>query len=213
MARERYTTELEQTKTEFLHMGQLAQEAVQSALRALGDCDGAAAARAHILEAETDNLNRAIFDACLRLMTLQAPVAGDARLITGMLGAIVDLELIGDYADDVAEIASGMTGKPASGVLAEFTAIGGRVQDMLRSAVDRWRTLDQTEDVAIRPMQGAVKRSCQDLLAKLTQLSAASPDQPLLAGLILVCKYFERISSHSVNIAEQAAFAAGTIDR
>ena len=66
MARERYITEFDQTKTEFLYMGQLAQEAFQAALRALGDCDDAAA-RAHILEGEIDNLNRTIFDACLSL--------------------------------------------------------------------------------------------------------------------------------------------------
>jgi hypothetical protein len=46
-------------------------------------------------------------------------------------------------------------------------------------------------------VQSLVKRACQDLLAKLTKLSAGSPDQPLLAGLILVCKYLERISSHA----------------
>jgi phosphate uptake regulator len=59
-------------------------------------------------------------------------------------------------------------------------------------------------------VQSIVKRASQGPLAKLTQLSARSPDQPLLAGLILVCKYLERISSHSVNIAEQAAVAAGS---
>ena len=212
MVREHYIAELERTRKEFLRMGELAQEAIQAALRALGDCDGAAVARAHILEAETDNLNRTIYESCLRLITLQAPVASDARLIIGMLGAIVDLELIGDYADDVAEIASEMTVKPASGVLAEFAAVGGKVHEMLRSSVERWRTLDRAEDFAIRPMQSLVKRTCQDLLAKLTRLSAGSADQPLLAGLILVCKYFERMSSHSVNIAEQASFAAGSME-
>lgn len=210
MAREHYIAELERTRTEFLQMGQLAQQALQAALQALGDSDSAAAGRAHVLEAETDNLYRTIFESCLRLVTLQAPVAGDARLITGMLGAIVDLELIGDYADDVGELATEMTRKPASGVLSEFASVGGKVQEMLNSAIERWRTLDRNEDLAIRPMQGLVKRACQDLLAKLTQLSAGSPDQPLLAGLILACKYLERISSHSVSIAEQAAFAAGS---
>jgi phosphate transport system protein len=210
MAREHYIAELERTRTDFLQMGQVAHDAIQAALRALSDSDRTAAGRAHVLEAETDNLYRAIFESCLRLVTLQAPVAGDARLITGMLGAIVDLELIGDYADDVAEIASEMTKKPASGIVFEFVSVGGKVLEMLSLAIERWRTLDRSEDLAIRPMQSHIKRACQDLLAKLTQLSAGSPDQPLLAGLILVCKYLERIASHSVSIAEQAAFAAGS---
>ena len=34
----------------------------------------------------------------MSVITLQAPVARDARLVTGVLDATVDLELIGDYA-------------------------------------------------------------------------------------------------------------------
>jgi phosphate uptake regulator len=74
-----------------------------------------------------------------------------------MLGAIVDLELIGDYADDVAEIASEMTKKPASGVVSEFVSVGGKVLEMLSSAIERWRTLDRSEDLAFRPMQSHIK--------------------------------------------------------
>ena len=43
---------------------------------------------------EIEALNKSIYDRCLSLMTLQALVAGDARLITGILEAIA--ELIGD---------------------------------------------------------------------------------------------------------------------
>ena len=57
-------------------------------------------AKASELEAQTDHQHRLIHDQCLNLITLQAPVVRDARLVTGVLDAIVDLELIGDYANE-----------------------------------------------------------------------------------------------------------------
>jgi phosphate uptake regulator len=47
--------------------------------------------RAGELEAQTDHQHRLIHDQCLNLIALQAPVARDARLVTGVLDAIVDL--------------------------------------------------------------------------------------------------------------------------
>ena len=41
------------------------------------------------LEARTDHQHRLIYDQCLNLITLQAPVARDARFVTGVLDAIV----------------------------------------------------------------------------------------------------------------------------
>jgi len=60
--------------------------------------------RASELEAKTDHQMRTIHDECLSLITLQAPVARDCGLITGILDAIVDLELIGDYAYEIVTI-------------------------------------------------------------------------------------------------------------
>jgi phosphate uptake regulator len=55
-------------------------------------------ARASELEAQTDHQHRLIHHQCLNLITLQAK---DARLVTGVLDTIVDLELIGDYAYEI----------------------------------------------------------------------------------------------------------------
>jgi hypothetical protein len=78
---------------------------------------------------EIDSHNKHIYERCLSLLTLQAPVAGDARLLTRILEAIVDLQLIGDYARDIAEVAFGMSAKPASASLDNieetWTKVGG----------------------------------------------------------------------------------------
>ncbi|MBZ5594933.1 MAG: phosphate signaling complex protein PhoU [Acidobacteriia bacterium] len=208
MSRERYVAELEQTRSDLLDMGALAGKALTEALGALTKSDRAAVDRVRSLEAEIEAFNKSIYGRCLNLMTLQAPVAGDARLITGILEAIVDLELIGDYANEIAELALGMNSRPVSAALTGLSEAARRVQDMLSQALGSWRRLDRGVSISIRPMQNLVKNDCERLVEKLTTLSATSRDTSAYVGLILICKYLERIARHSVNIAEQAAFAA-----
>lgn len=207
MSRERYTAELDQTRSDLLDMGRLARKALSEALEALTKSDRAATGRVRSLETEIDAFNRSIYQRCLSLMTLQAPVAGDARLITGILEAIVDLELIGDYSDEIAELAVGMNSRPVSAALNELCEAARRVQDMLSQALSSWRSLDRDLALSIRPMETFVKTDCERLVEKLTMLSATPHDTSAYVGLILICKYLERIARHSVNIAEQAAFA------
>ena len=83
-------------------MGETAVSLLAEALRAIVQPNPASLERASELESQTDHQHRLIHDQCLSLITRQAPVARDARLVTGVLDAIVDLELIGDYAYEIA---------------------------------------------------------------------------------------------------------------
>ena len=127
MSRERYVAELEQTRLDLLDMGGHAAKALKCALESVINSDRSAAEHTRNLEVEIDSCNKHIYQRCLSLLTLQAPVAGDARLITRILEAIVDLELIGDCADDIAELALRMNAKPASAILHDLAEAGKKV--------------------------------------------------------------------------------------
>lgn len=206
MSRERYVAELDQTRSDLLEMGAYAERALKCALESVINSDRTAAEQTKSLEAEIDSRNNQIYERCLSLLTLQAPVAGDARLLTRILEAIVDLELIGDYAHDIAELALGMNAKPPLASLHDLSEAGGKVQDTLTQALNCWRRLDRDLGLSLRARHGALKNECEHLIEKLTTLSSASRDSSAYVALILMCKDLERIALHSVNIAEQAAF-------
>jgi phosphate transport system protein len=208
MLREHYIAELDRTRSALLDMGLLAEKALTGALDSLTKSDRTAAEPVRALEQKIDACHKEIYERCLSLMTLQAPVAGDARLITGVLGAIVDLEVIGDYADEIAQFVLGMSSRPVSAALNELAEVAKKVEDLLARALESWRTLDRTLGLSIRPIQTVVKDDCQRLIEKFTTMSVSSRDHAPYVGMILVCKYLERIATHSVNVAEQAAFAA-----
>jgi phosphate transport system protein len=177
-------------------------------LGALIKSDRTVAEPVRCLEEKIDACHNEIYERCLSLMTLQAPVAGDARLITGVLGSIVDLKAIGDYADEIAQFVLAMQSRPVSAALNELAEVEKKVEDLLARALENWRNLDRTVGLSIRPMQTVVKDDCQRLIEKFTTMTVSSRDNSPYVGMILVCKYLERIAVHSVNVGEQAAFAA-----
>jgi PhoU domain len=106
--RTHYLSELEAVRKNLIEMGETTALLLAEALQAVVESNRGPSARASELEAQTDHQHRLIHDQCLNLITLQAPVASDARLVTGILDAIVDLELIGDYAYEIVTLCSSM---------------------------------------------------------------------------------------------------------
>lgn len=207
MLREAFTRELNETRFELLRMGTMAEKALSEAMIALVKADLAAASRVHPLEESIDFLNHSINERCIRLITLQAPVAGDTRYITGILEAIVGIERIGDYADNIAEIAFALAGKPMPPLMVDFERMGRRASGMVRAALDSWAQLNREGGLAVRALDDAVDDDYVRLFNQLATLIVAG-DGSVPLNLVLACKYLERIADHAVNVAEQAAYAA-----
>lgn len=208
MLRAHYGQELESLRQSLVQMGETTLSLLAEALSAVADPKPGPAARASELEAQTDHQLRLIHDRCLNLITLQAPVARDARLVTGVLDAIVDLELIGDYAYEIVTLSSGMRGRPPSQVLSQMSAVGGKIQESLSVAIDSWRTLDRERALSVRPQVAPIRAECGAVYDKLSRLTSAPGDATTYVDLMLISRHLERILRHAACVADQAAEAA-----
>ena len=206
--RTRYSTELESVRQNLVVMAETTMALLAAALRAVADPNPESLALASELESQTDHQHRMIHDQCLNLITLQAPVARDARLVTGALDAIVDLELIGDYAYEMISLASPKRGRPPLQMLNQVVELGGRIQEILSTAIQSWRDADRTLALSARPRESALRTECHALSEKVTQLTAAPGDVTAYVNLLLICRHLERILRHAVCVAEQAAEAS-----
>ena len=112
--RTHYVEELESVRQNLIQMGETTISLLAEAIGTVGDPNSGRSVRASELESRTDHYHRLIHDQCLNLITLQAPVARDARFLTGVLDAIVDLELIADYAYEIVTLTSSMKRRPPS---------------------------------------------------------------------------------------------------
>ena len=203
-----YVNELESVRKNLVQMGETTLSLLAEAMNSVVDPHARPSAKASELEAQTDHLHRLIRDQCLSLITLQAPVARDARLVTGVLDAIVDLELIGDYAYELVTLSSTMRGRPASQVMSHMSAVGARIQESLATAINSWRNLDRAQALSVRFQEAPIRAECRALYEKLSQLTSTPGDTTTYVDLLLICRHLERILRHAICVADQAADAS-----
>ena len=197
MSRTQYDEELESVRQNLIQMGETAEALLTEALRSVTETGPHSLEKASELESRTDHFHRLIHDQCLTLITRRAPVASDARLVTGILDAIVDLELIGDYAYEIVTWSSAMKGRPASQILAQTSRVGARIRALLTTAIDSWRDRDGAKAGSVRPEESAVRAECGALYEKLSQLTSLPGDASVYVDLMLIARQLERILRHA----------------
>ncbi|HME10766.1 MAG TPA: hypothetical protein VKG25_27165 [Bryobacteraceae bacterium] len=122
-------------------------------------------------------------------------MAGDARRVTGILDAIVDLALIGDHAYEIVTLRSAMEGSPPSQVLEHMVALGAKVQECLSAAVDSWRTLDRAQALSVRLRAVLIRAECVALRAELSQLVPAPGDATTYVYLMQFASFWNALCS------------------
>jgi phosphate transport system protein len=207
MSRTHYFMELAAVRQNLIQMGEATEQLFSQAVLAITEPSATLLEKASELEAQTDHKHRSIHDQCLSLITLQAPVARDARLVTGILDAIVDLELIGDYAYEIATLSAGMPRRPSQSVASQVSAAAGKIGEALKDAIDVWRGAG-ADAAPVRLQQTALRAECDALYNKLSQLTSTPGDAPVYVDLMLIARHLERILRHAVCVAEQGASAA-----
>jgi len=212
MSRTHYLAELESIRRNLVEMGETTLAVFDEAINMIPEPNSDRSAKASELEAKTDHQHRLIRDQCLNVITLQAPVARDARFVTGVLDAIVDLELIGDYSYEIVTLASGMHRRPPSQVLSQLFEVAGKVREILTKAIDSWRIEDSTQGQFVRPQESAIRTECGSLYEKLTQLTSGPGEATMYVDLMLISRHLERILRHAVCVADQAKGAASSTE-
>jgi phosphate transport system protein len=199
--------ELESVRQNLIQMGETTLALLDEAIDAVSLGGSNSAERASELEAKTDHQLRMIHDQCFSLITLQAPVARDARLVTGILDAIVDLELIGDYAYEIVTLSGTSDHRPPNPILHQISQIGAQARKALSTAMAGWDNGATAENLSVRAQEAAIHAECRMLYGKLSQLASAPGDAMPYVNLMLICRHLERISRHAACVAEQAAGA------
>jgi phosphate transport system protein len=201
--------ELEAVRKNLIRMGETTVSLLSEALRAISEPGPASLERASELESQTDHQHRLIHDQCLSLITRQAPVARDARLVTGILDAIVDLELIGDYAYEIVALSASIRYRPPSQIITEISSFHIKARDTLIAAMSGWHGGEEdARAAAVRQRATAVSSECEVLYEKLSKLTSTPGDATTYVDLMLIARHLERILRHAVCVSEQAADAA-----
>ena len=203
-----FLSELKELKTDMLQMGAYIEDAIKNTMTALVEDDLLLAQEVINKDCIIDDAESTIENLCLKLLLTQQPVATDMRMISSALKMITDMERIGDFAADIAEIVT-KGGRTGTGYHIELIDRMGRavirmvdeaVLSFTNSDLELAKKVCKSDDEVDNLFNGA-KNVLLDCIRNDEKLAERALD------LMLVSKYLERIGDHATNIAEWVIFS------
>lgn len=197
---------LRRVQQEVLRMGTLVEQSFRLSHQSLFERDIDASQKILAIEKEIDLYYRRIESNCATLMTLQAPVAQDLRLLSAFMQLVRDLERIGDYAQDLTEMAVKLMKYPTHPALPEIAQMSEQAQLMLATSLVALADLDSSAGARVKELDDIVDHAYDriyDILAFQKDLPGVV-EPILLLGLII--RHLERMADHATNISQRVTY-------
>jgi phosphate transport system protein len=143
----------------------------------------------------------------LNLLALQAPVAGDLRLVNAILHSNVHIERVGDLCVNIAKFVKNSPPFPAdSPLMSRLEEMGMHAAELLDTALRAFsaRDADLAEELPVK--DNALDRLNRGMLEDLKAYAGNEKSFELAVNLILVARYLERMGDHAVDIGERTAY-------
>jgi phosphate transport system protein len=198
---------LSSLKEDILKMGRLLQEQIYKSIRSLVDKDLELAREVIEKDDIIDKMELDIENKCLCLIALKQPMAGDLRFIGTALRIIVDLERMGDHAEDIAEIAIDLYEQTYMKPLIDIPKMAQIAEDMVVIALKAFVDGDTSLAMSLVAMEKQVDNLYDEVFKEL--LSYMMHDQnniPQATSLLLVAGHLERIADHATNLGEMVIY-------
>ena len=190
-------------------LAELSELAIRKAIDGLRRLDPGVADDVFTLDEEIYALQLEIESTCVDLLALHAPVARDLRTITTSLKITTDLDRIGRYAKDIAELTLQFHAKESDharnlGSIPQMAEMTIRLVDRAaRAFVERdaesVRHIEEEDD----SVDLLHEQAFQEIIGRM---KTGELDAEVGARYILVSRYLERIADHAVNIGERVVY-------
>jgi len=157
-------------------------------------------------DGEIDAEEVAIEDACIELLALHQPMAGDLRLIVTILKINNDLERVGDHAVNIAEaVARLREARRRPPVPPELEEMSDLATRMLRDALDSLVHRNAEEGHAVGGMDDRVD-ALHESVFRIMLTHLLEHDVSACLQLILISRNLERVADLATNIGEDVVF-------
>ncbi|MBE9130281.1 MULTISPECIES: phosphate signaling complex protein PhoU [unclassified Coleofasciculus] len=204
--RTHFKRSLSRLEQDVLRMGALVENSCRLSHQALFSRNLEAAKAIVSVEKQIDRYYRQIELQCASLLTLQSPVAQDLRLLSAFMQLVRDLERIGDYAEDLTEIALKLFAYPLHPCLPQMEVMSHHAQAMLAASLEALADLDANAGQAIKILDDKVDNAYDQLYQTLAyQRDIKGVIEPILL-LVLAIRHIERMADHATNIGQRVTY-------
>lgn len=206
--RKSFHDELEGIRHGIVRMAGRVSEAIPRGTEAFLDGDLAEAQR--IIEEDDilDAMSIELEERCYQVLALQQPMASDLRAVTSALWLNSEIERSGDLMTNIAKATRRIYGieidPKVRGLLSQMAEEAGR---LFRLAVDAYVEGDTGLAAALDDIDDRLDVLNTDTVEAIFESSRehALELQPAVQ-LALVCRYYERIGDHAVNMGERVVY-------
>jgi phosphate transport system protein len=207
MVRVNFAEELDRAESALLAQGALVRQQLDRVMDALREKDTERALIVIADDDRVDDIYLATQTRILNLLALQAPVAGDLRLVSAILHSNRHVERMGDLAVNIAKFVLDRHPYPErSPMMERLRDMGVRAGEMLDAALMAFAQRDIEGAEKLPQSDNALDRLNRGMLDDLKGYAGDEESFEWATNLILVARYLERFGDHAVDIGEQTYF-------
>lgn len=204
-----YDQDLETIRSRVLLMGGLVEEQFRDAMASLHDGNLELADKVLRSDADVNQLEIGLDNACTQLIVRRQPAANDLRTVMATTKVITDLERIGDEATKIARSARNLQSR---GILMvdnyqTIRVIAETAAGMLHDALNAFARLDKELASELIGRDALLDHEFHSMMRNLITYMMEEP-KTISASLDLlwIAKAIERIGDHATNVAEQVIY-------
>ncbi len=199
--------DLDNLQRDLLALAGLVEAAIHKAIRALQDRNPRLAQEVINGDPQIDSEENHIEEECLKILALHQPVAIDLRRIASAMMINIDLERMGDLAEDIAERAIHLSRPPLLVIPAKLQRMTDLTTMMVHQSLDAFVNLHTDQAQQVMRMDDEVDRYNNEIIQEIVQAMHKSPEL-IEAGLSMfsATRHLERIADHATNIAEDVVY-------
>ena len=199
--------EMDVLNREVREMADRANEAIEKAVKLIATGDDGLKRDVDRLDKEIYHYDNLVEKHCLDLIALYSPVAGDLRTVSTCLKIIEDLNRIGRYAHDIAEVSEVFESQGHFSRMANIQHMAELVVDMVHDSIESFTKRDSVMARELFERDDEFD-SLYDTIFREILTYMMEDSKKITAGInyILVARYLERIADHSCNIGERVVY-------
>ncbi len=206
--REYFDLQLVDLNNKLVGMGVLIEDAIENTIDIIVNKNYDKLEDARLIEEKINESEKRIQALCLNLLLLQAPVAGDLRVVSSALKMITDMERIGDQALDIAEMSVYFKNRENIYAMTDIVEMANQASEMVNKAIDAFVRKDLELAKSVSQSDDIIDGLFEDIKKELVEIIHNDKELGLQAiDAMLIAKYLERIGDHAVNISEWVVFS------
>lgn len=208
MTREAYLHQIQELRDDIVAMSSMVDKAIARSVDALRRQDVQLAREVAKADGEINRLRWQTEERALRVIATQAPMAGDLRLISGVIHIATELERMGDHAAGNAKIVIETADEPLLKPLVDIPRMAELARAMLSDSITAFIHADAEAARQIVGRDDAVDDLYDQIYRELLTYMMADPSSINRATRLLWAAHnLERIADRVTNICERVVFA------